>query len=172
MRHCSDEMNCNDFLCVCMVLHVCLCVWECGIICCMCARVSAKILYSSKANSRRKQRFHSSIYFKEKNRQTISGRRHRCSTLKTKGIGRNIPLPHGQVSKYLADWYPNTYWWTKSPNRSPEREWDVFSISIGSHWQWLSKCFLISRAERGKTSLPLFCFRSKRRRNFQLLFIP
>lgn len=86
---CSDEINCNDFMC--MGLHVCLCVWESEIICCMCAKVSAKLLDSSKANSRTKQTFHSSIYFKGKKDKLFQERRHRCSTLKTKGIGRNIP---------------------------------------------------------------------------------
>lgn len=93
--------------------------------------------------------------------------RHRCSTLKIKGIGRSIPLTDGAVSKYLVEWYPNTYWWTKSLNNSLERGWDVFSILIGSH-QWLSKC---SRAERGegRLSLPLLDFGSKRR-NFHWLY--
>lgn len=145
-------MNCNDFVCMCMGLCLCLCVWESGIICCTCTKVSAKVLDSSKANSRTKQTFHSSIYFKEKKDKLFQERRHRCSTLKTKGTGRNIPLADGPVSKYLADWYPNTYWWTKSPNTLPERGWDVFSIPVGGH-QWLSKCFLISRAGRGKTCL-------------------
>lgn len=89
---CPVKTNCNDFIC--MGQHVCFSMRESGIIYSMCAKVSAKLLDSSKPNSRTKQIFHSLIYFKgaKKKDKLFQERKHRYSTLKTKRIGRNTLL--------------------------------------------------------------------------------
>lgn len=129
---CSDEGDCGGFACVHTPAFVRL--WEPGVICCTCAKVSAKLLDSSRAESGAKRTFHSSVYFigrKERKEKLCQERRYRCSALKTKGIGRNSPSADGPVSKYPAEWDSNSYWWSKSPNASPDRGWGVFSIHLG-----------------------------------------
>lgn len=90
-----------------IVMIFCACAWasvcvfsvrESGIICSKCAKVFAKPLDSSKPNWKTKQTFHSSIYFKWGRRgkdRLFQERRYRCSTLKTKRIGRNTALADG-----------------------------------------------------------------------------
>lgn len=45
---------------------------------------------------------------------------------------------------------------------------DVFSIPIGGH-QWLSKCFLISRAGRGETCLAFAGLWKKKEKKFSVI---
>lgn len=86
---CAVKMNCNDFFFICMGQRMCFSMKKSRIICSMCAEVSAKPLDSSKPNWRTKQTF---TLRGEKKDKLFQERRHRCSILKTKRIGRNSPL--------------------------------------------------------------------------------
>lgn len=149
-------------------------VWEfAGIISCICAKVSAKLLGSSKANSGTKQRFHSPVYFKGKkpNQNYFQERRHRCSALKNKGTERNIPLADWPVSKYLADWYPHTCWWTKSRNTSPERQWEFCLAFLLAVISGCPAVFSLEGLGEKILALPLPDSGSKMRKKFRWLFI-
>lgn len=168
--HCSHEVNSNDCVYVCMGLHVCLHENLLGLFPVYVLRCLQSFWTAAKQIQDQSRGFFHQFTLRNKNNNNnncFHERRHRCSALKNKGIGRDIPLTDWPVSKYLAD-----CWWTKSQNTSSERQWEfclAFPLAV---IRGCPTVFSLAGLEEKRLALPLPDSGSKMGRNVQWLFIP
>lgn len=92
--HCSHEVNSNDCVYVCMGLHVCLHENLLGLFPVYVLRCLQSFWTAAKQIQDQSRGFFHQCTLSDKNNNNncFRERRHRCSALKNKGIGRDIPL--------------------------------------------------------------------------------